>query len=238
MITITRQNRVQFNSSKLMSAYANVMDIEHLALIEKKKNGCCAWDKALFFFNRLNVSHENVWFIEDDVFVPRPSVISKIDQTHQKADVVSTDFHVKRVGEEDKWYWWKYVPSQLVPEPWAHSMACAIRLSRGMLNIFDYFVQRNKITLPSINIMQKIIRQDYIRRMYAPRKAFFHEYIFHTLALHNNLIIATAKEMQGIVWRHNWDISEMNVETLYHPIKEVAIQTVYRRILECGEGPG
>ena len=28
----------------------------------------------------------------------------------------------------------------------------------------------------------------------------------------------------------------MNVETLYHPLKEVAIQTVYRRILECGEG--
>ena len=142
----------------------------HLALIEKK-NGCCAWDKALFFFSRVNVSHENVWFIEDDVFVPRPSVISKIDQTHQKADVVSTDFHIKQVGEEDKWYWWKYVPSQLVPEPWAHSMVCAIRLSRGMLNIFDYFVQRNKMTLPSINIMQKIIKQDYMRRNVCTEKS-------------------------------------------------------------------
>jgi hypothetical protein len=64
-----------------------------------------------------------------------------------------------------------------------------------------------------------------------PRKVLFIEYIFHTAALHHHLNVTTADELSGVIYRKDWDVSEMNLETLYHPIKDIDLHSKYRSML-------
>ena len=58
------------------------------------------------------------------------------------------------------------------------------------------------------------------------------EFTFHTLALHKQLSVIKAKELAGVVYRKEWDVSEMNSETIYHPLKDRDLHSRYRKILE------
>ena len=95
--------------------------------------------KSFVFFCYRDASYDNVWFIEDDVFVPNHEIILTIDQKYEKADIISADNVVNRYGvvdDQDGWPWWRLVPKNILPPPWAHSMVCAVRLSRNMLSVF------------------------------------------------------------------------------------------------------
>jgi hypothetical protein len=72
------------------------------------------------------------------------------------------------------------------------------------------------------------------------QKKIFIEYIFHTLALHNQLIVIKAQELSGVIYRKDWDVSEMNSETIYHPLKDCNLHSRYRKILnrETRDGDG
>jgi hypothetical protein len=63
------------------------------------------------------------------------------------------------------------------------------------------------------------------------RKKFYIEYIFHTVALHNQLSVIKARELSGVVFRKQWDVSEMNSGTIYHPLKDRDLHDRYRKIL-------
>jgi hypothetical protein len=41
-----------------------------------------AWNKACYFFSYINVNFENIWFIEDDVFIPNSQIIFDIDSKY------------------------------------------------------------------------------------------------------------------------------------------------------------
>ena len=62
------------------------------------------------------------------------------------------------------------------------------------------------------------------------RKKLFIEYIFHTLALHNKLSVIKVQELSGVVYRKQWDESEMNSVTIYHPVKDRDFRNRYRKI--------
>src|SRR5262249_19883311 len=83
----------------------------------KKESGCSAWDKALYYFCLIDTSHDNVWFIEDDVFVPLPKTIYKMDQKYGKADIISKENTVNELGVLNDWFWWRYVPEKRLPPP-------------------------------------------------------------------------------------------------------------------------
>jgi hypothetical protein len=199
--------------------------------VVKKESRCSAWDKAVYYFCRIDNSHEHVWFIEDDVFVPFPETLLKLDEKYGKADIVSKDNNVNETGMLSGWFWWQFVPKGSLPPPWAHSMVCAVRLSRTLLDVLATFVQGNKTRLRLTNFIIELARFASRRKDYLGQKLLFIEYIFHTLALHNNCKIAVAKELAGIQWRNDWSVETMNAETLYHPFKNIAEQDNCRNVL-------
>jgi hypothetical protein len=178
------------------------------------KKGPCnvsSWDKAILYFCRLNKAYEHVWFIEDDVFVPDISLFESIDTRFPKDDLLSPENIINKSGELESWHWWPLAAVSNLPLPWAHSMVCAMRVSKKLIKLVDQYVTQNKDS---------------------PK---FIEYIFHTLALHNALSVNVVKNLSGIVWRKNWEPGELNGETLYHPVKSIDQQTEFRRFLKANK---
>ena len=221
---------------------------------------CSAWEKALYYFCCRDLSHDNVWFIEDDVFVPNHEIILTMDRKYGKADIISAENVVYKDGvldDGEHWPWWKHVPKTILRPPWAHSMVVAVRLSRKILTAFDDLIRRNKNKIRFVNtlnkstlyfiniVMWRVMKVvDLLRgrqnswswknswsSKYFVIKFFFIEYTFHTLALHNQLSVIKAQELSGVVWRKEWDVSEMNSGTIYHPLKDRDLHNRYRKIL-------
>jgi hypothetical protein len=110
-------------------------------------------------------------------------------------------------------------------------MVTAVRLSRKILTAFDSLIRLNNNKLRLQNLVMKVV--DLLRGRQKPWfwKFFFIEYTFHTLALHNQLSVIKAQELSGVVWRKEWDVSEMNSGTIYHPLKHRELHNQYRKIL-------
>jgi len=203
--------------------------------VVQKKSRCSAWEKALYYFCRRGLSYDNVWFIEDDVFVPNHEIISTVDRKYGNADVIGADNVVNRYGvldDQEGWPWWRLVPNSILQPPWARSMVCAVRLSRKTLTVLDSLIRLNKNKLRFTNAMISVIKVlSLLRQKSLWRKKFYIEYIFHTLALHNQLSVIKARELSGVVFRKQWDVSEMNSGTIYHPLKDRDLHNRYREIL-------
>ena len=201
----------------------------------RKRGGCAAWDKALYYFCCRDLSDDNIWLIEDDVFVPSHEIIVAIDRKYGNADIISADNIVNKYGaldDQDGWPWWRLVPKTILPPPWAHSMVCAVRLSRKMLTALDAFIRSNSNTLRFINTVISVIKvAGFLRQKSLWRKRLYIEYIFHTLALHNQLSVIKAQELSGVVYRKDWNVLKMNSETIYHPLKDSNLHPRYRKIL-------
>jgi hypothetical protein len=192
---------------------------------------CSAWEKALYYFCCRDLSHDNVWFIEDDAFVPNHEIILTVDRKYGKADIISAENVVNKYGvlDDQDWFWWVLVPKTILRPPWAHSLVCTVRLSRKILTALDSFIRSNKNKLRFTNAVIAVM--DLLRQKSSLRKKFFIEYTFHTLALHNQLSVIKAQELSGVVWRKEWDVSEMNSGTIYHPLKDRDLHNRYRKIL-------
>jgi hypothetical protein len=166
-----------------------------------------AWDKAIFYFCRLNRSYEHIWFVEDDVFVPDFNLFQTTDSRYQNTDLLSSKIEVNVTGELKSWVWWKMASHSNIPLPWAKSMVCAFRVSKILLQLLDQHVSKNK------------------------NKYKFIEYIFHTLALHNELTVKEADSLSGIVYRRDWVKEDLNFNTFYHPVKSIEQQILFREYL-------
>jgi hypothetical protein len=196
---------------------------------------CTAWEKALYYFCRRDLSPDYVWFIEDDCFVPNHEVISSIDRKYGEVDIISAENEVNRHGVIDdpgNWPFWRLVPKAILRPPWAHSMVCTVRLSRRMLTEFDSLIRSTKTKLRFTNAAIAVGKLAGLFRQRALwRKKFFVEYIFHTLALRNRLRAIKARELSGVVFHKKWHVSEMNPSTIYHPLKDRDLHGRYRKIV-------
>jgi hypothetical protein len=180
----------------------------------KTQRSCSAWDKALYYFTKIDGAYQNIWFIEDDVFVPAVQTIVKMDRKYGEADIISNANTINKTGELESWYWYKFIPPERLPLPWASSMVCAVRLSRSLLRCVDSFLSLNK----DFQSNEKEMVGSYL----------FIEYIFHTLALHNNLKVVVANELSGVVLHKSWQPQDINNDCLYHPLKTRFLHEVYR----------
>jgi hypothetical protein len=184
-------------------------------ITKRRQRSCSAWDKALYYFTKINNSYQNVWFIEDDVFVPAVQTIVKIDRKYGEADIISRGNTINETGElQDSYVWYKFIPRDRLPPPWACSMVCAVRLSRSLLQCVDTFLSSNK----DFRSNEKELVGSY----------FFIEYLFHTLALHNKLKVIAADELSGVVFEKVWPHQDINKDFLYHPIKSPFLHELYR----------
>jgi hypothetical protein len=203
---------------------------------------CSAWEKALYYFCCRDLSDGNVWFIEDDAFIPNHEIILALDRKYENADIISADNVVNKYGvldDQDGWPWWRLAPKAILRPPWAHSLMCTVRLSRKMLTDFDSLIRSNRNKLLFTNAVIAVIKVlGLLRQRTLWRKKLFIEYTFHTLALHNQLSVIKAQELSGVVYRKEWDVSEMNAGTIYHPLKDRDLHSRYRKILAQNNSMG
>lgn len=187
----------------------------------RKPSRVIAWDKALYFFNRHATHYDHVWLIEDDVFIPSAQIIVQLDSRHPLADLVSRDHIINTTGELDSWYWWKFVPKNLFPLPWSHSLVCAVRLSRRLLSSLDHLIIQSGVWLHTSTA------PSHDQAFRAP----FIEFIFHLIALNSAMEIATPPQLSRITWRRKWQPDEISAHHFTHPIKDLAKHAELRQRL-------
>ena len=88
-------------------------------------------------------------------------------------------------------------------------MTCAIRLSKKFMKIIDDFVTYHK-------------------------KLFMDELFFINIAIFENLKIKYIPELKNITWVQDvneWPFEKIEIDKLYHPIKNHSVQEDYRKKL-------
>lgn len=161
-----------------------------------------SWDKALFYFTKVNTNYNNVWFIEDDVFLLKESVLLNIDSRYTNSDLLTPSHYLNYDGDLSTWNLW-FTMKDDISLPWAKSMTCACRVSNKLLQSMDNYRRHHN-------------------------KLFFHETMFNTIALHNNLLVETPDELSTIHYRTSWDLNNLNLNNLYHPVKNYYDQLVVK----------
>jgi hypothetical protein len=166
-------------------------------------NTACSRDKALYYFCKNNINYDNVWFIEEDVFIPNINTIENIDNKYIEGDLLVANNDIIYNKKTD-WHW-NHINNQIKLEPpYASSMICAIRCSKKLLDCINNYAEKYN-------------------------NLFLDEALFNTIALHNNLNTKNISELSSIVWRRNWNKNEINEYNLYHPIKSMETQYAYRQ---------
>ena len=176
----------------------------------------CSRDKALYFFCKNNIHFNNIWFIEEDVFLYNVETLLNIDYQYPNVDLISSDNNILSSETSNAWNNWLHVSPLVFKEcrlnfPYSRSMICAIRCSKKLINCIKIYNKKFK-------------------------NLFLDEALFNTLAIHNNLTIVVPIELKNnIVFNRNWKIEEMKKEFIYHPIKSLPKQKYFRELLHRRE---
>lgn len=167
-------------------------------------NKACSRDKALYYFTKESIDYKNIWFVEEDVFIPTIYTIENIDKKYDSdSDLLVSSHNITNIKVSNCWQW-NHINSQIkIEPPYASSMICAIRCSKALLNsINDYAKTYNNL--------------------------FMDEALFNTLAMHNNLKVLCISELSSILYKNKWEKKDIDITKLYHPIKNIDTQYSYR----------
>lgn len=170
-------------------------------IIFKKITG---WDKAVYYFSVLNTKYEAVWFLEDDVFLYNEQTLLNVDVKYPRSDLLTARYIENTTGHKNDWHWSKITIH--TPPPYYSAMVCACRLSRGLLEKIKEYATKYKM-------------------------CFFIEALFPTLCKQNNLIYDTPSELVNIHYRKNYTVKDINTIGLYHPVKLMDEQMIFRNYL-------
>ncbi len=101
----------------------------------------CARDKALYYFSEIMSlpKHQQVWFVEEDVFLPSLHTLTRLDRKYKHTDLLCRDLIPKSTALE--WKFWNHCPFE--EQHCIRTMICIIRLSGGALSSIREFVKRN-----------------------------------------------------------------------------------------------
>lgn len=156
-------------------------------------NRACSRDKALFHFCKQMKQYTHIWFVEQDVYVSSVEAIINIDtQYGYDADLLCKEHIIKPIDDNLGWLWSRVYKK--IPQPWARSMICAIRVSRTLLDKIEEYA-------------------------HAHHRLFLDEAMFNTIALQSSLVVVTPSELSTIEFRRPWKDHEIQPSNLYHPIK-------------------
>lgn len=167
----------------------------------------CSRDKALYYFCKKNIKYDYVWFLEDDVFIPNKDTIKNLDNIYTTGDLISANNYIKLHKDDNTNYWQHWFRNDnKIKFPWAHSMICAIRVSKELLHFILDFATSNK-------------------------RLLFDELLFNTIALQNNLNIINPQELSNIIFSfEDIDIAKnINPLYLYHPVKQFTKHEQFRK---------
>ena len=181
-------------------------------------------DKAHYYIQK-NLDTNHVWFIEQDVFIPRHDLLKQIDDEFKDSDLLIRDIQSQET--HPNWPHWglgKLWSGEKIPNKnFRRSMVSAVRVSKKFVECMDiYLYENNRSGL------------------------FIDECFIPTLANLNNLKIDCPKELSYIVWRDGekpekneegyknsfnneylifpYSKDEVNQNMMYHPIKDLKRQ--------------
>lgn len=170
----------------------------------KTKRICFSLDKALYYFCELNETYDQVWFIEDDVFVPSIHTLQYIDTKYDTIDLLCE--RLEYLSDSKKSEHWFDVINYL-SMPLYKSMACAQRMSKSVLHLIKQFAKQHT-------------------------RLCFHEIMITTVSHQNNLSIKVIPELKGILWRHDWKSMDIHQNGLFHPVKDQNTQERWHAIYQ------
>lgn len=193
-----------------------IKDINILQLDDKKcvnlgyknasatlKKNPVTWDKVFYHFSNIDTNFNNIWFIEEDVFIPRFDLIKDLDNQNPTQDLLCKQ-DIAEVSDELNWHWNR--AQGKIEKPWYRSLLCCHRQSRRLLQrIKDYSTERGSL--------------------------LFLEMMVNTLAHHNNYSVKTLPNLQTITWRDKFKFSDISKNNLYHPMKNLKEQNEFRKRL-------
>lgn len=165
-------------------------------------NRAVSRDKALYYFCKINVNYEYIWFIEEDVFIPTNITIDKLNQKYLTGDLLTKSNDII-LSKQTDWHWPHVFRQTALNPPYAISMICACRLSRKLMYCINAYANTYK-------------------------NLFLDEVLFNTLALKENLEVLTPIELSTITFKYMWEISNIKLENLYHPMKNMNQQYIFR----------
>jgi hypothetical protein len=131
-----------------------------------------AWDKAFYYFGKLNTSYDFVWLIEDDVFIPSASLVQSVTDKYMGYDVVVGKVIEHSCDNGKRWHYWHYI-TPYMPAPYYSSRVCMTGVSKALFHAATNFIT-NLREIPFI------------------------EGFIPTLAMHHQLKIAVVPELKPI----------------------------------------
>lgn len=162
-----------------------------------------AWDKALYYFCKLNTIYDYVWFFEDDAFIYNINTVVNVDKKYPNSDLLTKEYEVNENGEHNYWFW--YGIDFTIPPPYYNAMICVSRLSKQLLQKIHDYVCESKTLL-------------------------FIEAMIPTIAKHHKLLYEHPDEMnKTLQWRYDWNISNIEPHNFYHPIKNIENHKIIRQ---------
>lgn len=165
-----------------------------------------SWDKAVYYFCFDNNTYDNVWFIEDDVYFYNEKTLLAIDAKFSDSDLLTNVVTPKSDDMKSTWHWHWNLISIAIKEPHFRAMVCAVRVSKQLLSVIGEYARVHG-TL------------------------FYLETLFPTLAFYGGLKHDIPDELSSVVYRKDWNSSEINCKNLYHPLKNL-VEHVDNRQLE------
>jgi len=161
------------------------------------------WDKAIYYFSKINTSHPHVWFLEDDVYFHSEKTILNADEKYKEEDILCRSYYECNDRNSENWLW-KKIYIKFDP-PYYASMMCATRLSKRYLEVVTKYVNKYK-------------------------SLFFLEAFFPTIAKRYKIkTIDNPVELSNITYDTPITSYEsFNKDFLYHPAKDLKAHSTYR----------
>ena len=167
-----------------------------------KKNPV-TWDKVFYYFSNIDTNFNYIWFIEEDVFIPRFDLIKDLDEKYKNEDLICKQ-DIAEATDTIEWHWNR--AKGKIEKPWYRSLLCCHRQSkRLMLKIKDY-VDKNGTLL-------------------------FLEFMVNTIAHNNNYNVKEINNLKTITWKKKYELEDIKMNNFYHPMKNLKQQQEYRKIL-------
>lgn len=164
-------------------------------------------DKAMYYFHQ-NPPKSNVWFLEDDVFVPTSQTIPNLDSKYPVGDLLSARHTIVERHNLTDWpHWPRVIQRYNLTFPMARSLVCGIRVSPQLLAIVTQHIVDN-------------------------RRSSYCEVIYNTLALQHKLKVVNPFEMSTIKYRHPWTFEQIETDHLYHPVKDLNLRKLWFQTLK------
>lgn len=167
-----------------------------------------AWDKVMYYLCHNNYDYN--WILEDDVFIPLVETIHKINSKYT-GDLLTSTNGINTYGDISEWHWsnemYRADKTVYFEPPWYNSMVCGCRLSSNLIDEIRKFV----------------VKEDTLMH---------HEILFNTLAMKTGLRVETPIELENIVYRKDYTFDDIDIDYLYHPIKDLTTQKEYRTLLK------